>query len=89
MFKQILLISLTSSFFFLNSEVANPEISPNYSESNQKISQKISTKKQQLIDQYLELTGGEKTFQELIRAMWSQMEQQFSSIFTSQLLENQ
>ncbi|NET41959.1 hypothetical protein [Okeania sp. SIO2B3] len=88
MFKQILLISLTSSLFFLNSEVANSQIFPNYSESNQRISQKISTKKQQLIDQYLELTGGEKTFQEVIRAMLSQMEQQFSSIFTSELLEN-
>ncbi|NEP79375.1 MAG: DUF2059 domain-containing protein [Okeania sp. SIO3B3] len=89
MLKQILLISLTSSLFFLNSEVANPQNFPNYSESNLRISQKISTKKQQLIDQYLKLIGGEKTFQEVIRAMLSQMEQQFSSILTSELVENQ
>ncbi|NEQ77810.1 MAG: DUF2059 domain-containing protein [Okeania sp. SIO2C9] len=89
MFKQILLISLTSSLFFLNYEVANSQIFPNFSESNLRISQKISTKKQQLIDRYLELIGGEKTFQEVIRAMLSQMEQQFDSILTSELVANQ
>ncbi|NEP88512.1 MAG: DUF2059 domain-containing protein [Okeania sp. SIO2C2] len=89
MLKQIFLISLTSSLFFLNSEVSNPQIFPNYSESNLRVSQKTSTRKQQLIDRYLELIGGEKTFQEVIRAMLSQMEQQFSSILTSELVENQ
>ncbi len=88
MFKQILLISLTSSFFLLNYKVAHPQISPNYYESNLRISQKISTKKQQLIDRYLELIGGEKTFQEVIQAVLSQTEQQFGSILTSQLVEN-
>lgn len=88
MFKQFLLVGLTSSFFFLSSEVVNAQFSPRYSESEVKISQVISREKQQLIDEYIELTAGEETFQQLMQSAFSQMEEQFSSTFSSQLVEN-
>ncbi|MEL7039076.1 MAG: DUF2059 domain-containing protein [Cyanobacteria bacterium J06592_8] len=86
MLKQILFVGWTSSVFILNPVIANAEILPRSSESETTISQGISREKQQLIEEFLELTGGERTFQQVSQAMLSQMEQQFGAMLSSDLI---
>ncbi|MDY7022719.1 MAG: DUF2059 domain-containing protein [Cyanobacteriota bacterium] len=59
---------------------------PRSSESETIVSQQISREKQQLIEEFLELTGGERTFQQVSQAMLSQMEQQFGAMLSSDLI---
>lgn len=86
MLKQILFVGLTSSVFILNPVITNAEILPRSSESETIVSQQISREKQQLIEEFLELTGGERTFQQVSQAMLSQMEQQFGAMLSSDLI---
>ncbi len=88
MFKQILVIGLTSSFLLLDSEISHAQNHTSSSEYDVIISQEIPTYKKQLIDEYLELTGGEKTFRQLLQGMLSQMEQQLGSMLNSELIRN-
>ncbi|MEB3283362.1 MAG: DUF2059 domain-containing protein [Lyngbya sp.] len=85
MFKRILFIGLTSSLLVLFPEVSNAQISPASAEAEVRISQRIPEDKRQLIEEFLELTGGERTFQQVSQAMLSQMEQQFAAMLNSDL----
>ncbi|EAW37581.1 DUF2059 domain-containing protein [Lyngbya sp. PCC 8106] len=85
MLKRILFIGLTSSLFFLCPDVSNAQTSLVSSEVGVKVSQQIPEDKRQLIEEFLELTGGERTFQQVSQAMLSQMEQQFGAMLNSDL----
>ena len=85
MLKRILFIGLTSSLFFLYPDVSNAETSLRSSEVGVRVSQQIPEDKRQLIEEFLELTGGERTFQQVSQAMLSQMEQQFGAMLNSDL----
>lgn len=89
MFKQILFIGLTSSLFFLFPEVSHAQTFPRSSEADVRVSQQISETKQELIEEFLELTGGERTFKQVSQAMLSQMEQQFGAMLSSDLAGSQ
>ncbi|MGB3191394.1 MAG: DUF2059 domain-containing protein [Limnoraphis sp.] len=85
MLKRILFIGLTSSLFFLCPDVSNAQTSLGSSEVGVRVSQQIPEDKRQLIEEFLELTGGERTFQQVSQAMLSQMEQQFGAMLNSDL----
>ncbi|MCG5059961.1 MAG: DUF2059 domain-containing protein [Limnoraphis sp. WC205] len=86
MLKRILFIGLTSSLFFLFPDVSNAQLLPRTSEPGVRVAQQIPEEKRKLIEEFLELTGGEKTFQQVSQAMLSQMEQQFSAMLGSDLV---
>ncbi|WP_413168213.1 DUF2059 domain-containing protein [Capilliphycus salinus ALCB114379] len=85
MFKRILFIGLISSSFLLCPEVSKAQNSPRSSQPGVRVSQRISESKRQLIEEFLELTGGERTFRQVSEAMLSQMEQQFGAMLSSDL----
>lgn len=86
MLKRILFIGLTSSLFFLFPDVSNAQLLPRTSEPGVRVAQQIPEEKRKLIEEFLELTGGEKTFQQVSQAMLSQMEQQFTAMLGSDLV---
>ena len=89
MLKPILFVGLTSCLLWGFPEVAKAQNSPVSSEADARISQGISEDKRQLIEEFLELTGGERTFRQVSQAMLSQMEQQFSALLSSDLAGSQ
>ena len=89
MFKRILFIGLASPLFFLFPEVSDAQTFPRSSEADVRVSQQISETKQELIEEFLELTGGERTFKQVSQAMLSQMEQQFGALLSSDLAGSQ
>ncbi|MEA5520101.1 DUF2059 domain-containing protein [Limnoraphis robusta] len=86
MLKRILFIGLTSSLFFLFPDVSNAQLLPRTSEPGVRVAQQIPEEKRKLIEEFLELTGGEKTFQQVSQGMLSQMEQQFTAMLGSDLV---
>lgn len=85
MLKRILFIGLTSSLFLLFPQVSQAQLLPRSAEPGVRVAQQIPEEKRKLIAEFLELTGGEKTFQQVSQVMLSQMEQQLTALLASDL----
>lgn len=81
MFNRFLLIAITLSLGLI---VSAPVQAQSFTESSPQISQQpISNRKKQLIQELIELTGGEKLFRQVSQVTAAQLQQDFQAIIES------
>ncbi len=79
MFNRILSLGLTSLFILLSPTIARTQLSENIIAQPDSSSQ-ISNQKRLLIQEFLELTGGSKTMQQVSQVMLAQFQQEFQTM---------